>query len=106
MSGRKGHYPNNWEAYKNTPDENFIPHTFAEVMTWKVAGWELPSSVFCIIRAMDRKTKKVTEMVYQRPGSAQNKVNELMKDPNMEMTVVDHESIHFVSHANDSTTDS
>ena len=44
MSG-KPYYPNNWEAYKEAPDEMFEPHTFEEVMSWKVAGWELPSSV-------------------------------------------------------------
>ena len=49
MSGK--YYPNNWEHYKDAPDEMFEPHTFEEVMSWKVAGWELPSSVCCIIRA-------------------------------------------------------
>ena len=43
MSG-KPYYPNNWEAYKAAPDEAFVPHTFEELMSWKVAGWELPSS--------------------------------------------------------------
>ena len=71
MSG-KPYYPNNWEAYKAAPDEAFVPHTFEELMSWKVAGWDLPSSVCCIIRA---ETKgKVKEFVYQKQYAAENKV--------------------------------
>ena len=32
MSG-KAYYPNNWEHYKDAPDEMFEPHTFEEVMS-------------------------------------------------------------------------
>ena len=42
-------FPNNWKAYKDAPDDMFEPHTFEEVMDWKVAGWELPSSGNCLI---------------------------------------------------------
>ena len=56
---KKKYYPNNWRAYKEAPDDAFLPHTFDELMDWKVAGWELPSSVCCIIRETDPITKKV-----------------------------------------------
>ena len=92
MSG-KPDYPNNWEAYKEAPDEMFEPHTFEEVMSWKVAGWELPSSVCCIIRA---KTKgKVKEFVYQKQHAAENKVKSLKAD-GVEFTVCTDQVIHFV----------
>ena len=92
MSGKR-YYPNNWEAYKDAPDEMFEPHTFEEVMTWKVAGWELPSSVCCIIRA---KTKdKVKEFVYQKQHAAENKVKSLKAD-GVEFTVCTDQVIHFV----------
>ena len=58
MSG-KPYFPNNWQEYKDAPDEMFQPHTFDEIMNWKVAGWELPSSVSCIIRVHNNKTGKV-----------------------------------------------
>jgi len=91
MSG-KPYYPNNWEAYKEAPDEMFEPHTFEEVMSWKVAGWELPSSVFCIIRA---ETKgKVKEFVYQKQHAAEAKVKSLMAD-GAELTVCTDEAIQF-----------
>ena len=30
MSGK--YYPNNWQQYKETPDDFFVPHTFEELM--------------------------------------------------------------------------
>ena len=93
MSG-KPYYPNNWEAFKAAPVEAFVPHTFEELMSWKVAGWELPSSVCCIIRA---ETKgKVKEYVYQKQYAAENKVKSLMAE-GAEFTVCTDEAIHFVS---------
>jgi len=100
MSGRKrDYYPNNWQEYKDADDDNFIPHTFEEIMSWKVAGWELPSSVCCIIRVNDLKSGKVKELVYQKRSAAQTKVNQLLSTPDVEFTVVDHESIHHLSPA-------
>jgi hypothetical protein len=97
MSGkRKDYYPNNWQEYKDADDSDFIPHTFEEVMSWKVGGWELPSSVECIIRVTDLNTHKVTEHIYQRRSAAQNKVNQLIERGDVEFTVCDHEAIHFI----------
>jgi hypothetical protein len=96
---KKDYFPNNWQEYKDAPDGDFIPHTYEEIMSWKIAGWELPSSVCCIIRVSDIETKKVTEIVYQKPSAAQAKVNTLIGTPGIEFTVVDHESIHFLTPA-------
>jgi hypothetical protein len=95
MSGK--YFPNNYESYKNAPDDAFIPHTFEEVMTWKVAGWELPDSVCCVIRVSNLKTKKVEELVYQRRKSAQKKVDQLLREPDIEFVVCDHEAIHHLT---------
>ncbi len=96
MAKRK-EFPNNWQEYKDADDSMFIEHTFEEIMSWKVAGWELPSSVCCVIRTSDVNTKKVKEYVYQKRSAAQAKVNELINTPDVEFTVVDHESIHFLT---------
>ena len=56
---KKEYMPNNWQEYKDAPDDAFIPHTFEEIMSWKVSGWELPSSVWCVIRVTYVETKKV-----------------------------------------------
>jgi len=96
---RKEYFPNNWQDYKDTPDSDFIPHTFEEVMSWKVGGWELPSSVCCVIRVTDVETKKISEHVYQKRSAAQKKVDQLLNTPNIEFTVADHEAIHHLSAA-------
>ena len=101
MSGKKPYFPNNWDEYAQLDDNHFIPHTFEEIMSWKVAGWELPSSVCCIIRVSDVKTKKVKEYVYQKPSAAQRMAEQLMTTPDIEFTVVDHESIHHLTPAID-----
>jgi len=94
---KKNYYPNNWQEYKDCEDDMFIPHTFEELMTWKVANWELPGSVCCVIRVTDNNTKKVKEHVYQRRSAAQDKVNALMQTPDIEFTVCDHEAIHHLT---------
>ena len=94
---KKPYYPNNWQAFKDAPDDMFMNHTFDELMDWKVAGWELPSSVNCIIRTMDVNTKKVKEYHYKRPGAARNKVKKLMDEGRHEFTLVDADSIHHLS---------
>jgi len=95
MSGK--YFPNNYESFKNAPDDAFIPHTFEEVMTWKVAGWELPDSVCCVIRVSNLKSKKVEELVYQRHKSAQKKIDQLLREPDIEFVVCDHEAIHHLT---------
>lgn len=91
------YFPNNWDEYKQAPDDMFIPHTFEEIMTWKVAGWEIPSSVCCIIRTTDRRSRKVKEYVYQRLSDARKKVSVLVNDPDIDIAICDHESIHFLT---------
>ena len=95
---KKPYYPNNWQAYKDAPDDVWKdPPRFDELMDWKVGGWELPSSVYCILRTMDVNTKKVKEYRYKKPGAARNKVNKLMEEGRHEFTLVDADSIHHLT---------
>ena len=98
MGKKKEYFPNNWELYHAAPDEMFHQHTFEEIMEWKVAGWELPSSVFCMIRVDNARTGKVQEFIYQKPGSAKKKVFQLMDDPDNEITMCDHDEMHCISY--------
>lgn len=93
MSGK--YYPNNWQEYKDAPDEMFEQHTFEEIMSWKVAGWELRPGVCCIIRTETPKGK-IKEFTYQRRSAAEAKVKSLMSK-GAEFTVCTDEAIHFVS---------
>ena len=96
MTKKKRYYPNNWKAIKDTPSEYFQaedPLSFEEFMDWKLGGWELPSSVCCIIRESDPKTKKVKEHVYSKPAYAKKKILKLM-EKEREFTIVDEVNIH------------
>tara|TARA_R100000329_G_scaffold15047_1_gene15508 strand:- start:21 stop:326 length:306 start_codon:yes stop_codon:yes gene_type:complete len=90
---KKPYQPNNWQLYKDSDDSMFIPHEFDEFMDWKLGGWELPSSVCCIIRETDPKTKKVKEHVYSKRAFAVKKIDNLM-DKGKEFTIVDEVQIH------------
>ena len=96
MNGKKPYFPSNWKMYKDAPDEAFQQHTFEEMMEWKVAGWELPSDIACIIRATNLKTQRTKEYVYKRQHAAEQKVLDLMDAKTHEFTVCTHDSIHYV----------
>ena len=97
MAKKKPYFDNNWDEYKQADDDMFIPHTFEELMSWKVASWELPSSVCCLIRVTHSNSKKTKEYVYRRRADAQRKVEELIATPDIEFTVCDHEAIHHLT---------
>lgn len=91
------YFPNNWEEYKDAPDELFQPHTFEEMMEWRVQSWEFPSSVYCIIREQNLKTGKIKEYTYQRKAAAAAKIEKLLAADDVEFLVADHDSIHHLS---------
>jgi hypothetical protein len=100
MTGKKKPYfPNNWQEYKDAPDDMFHSHTFEEIMEWKVGGWELPSSISCVIRVRNVNTFKTKEYVYQKSAAARDKIYALAENPDLEITICDHNAIHFLSQA-------
>ena len=90
-------FPNNFDKYRKIPAERFKQIEFEEFMDWKVAGWELPGSVSCIIRADNSRTNKVTEYVYKRHADAVKRVDKLMNDVDNTITICDNEEIHLIS---------
>ena len=103
MSGK--YYPHNWDAIKDAPSEYFEECPFDEFMLWKLNGWEIPSSVACIMRAEHKDTGKVHEYVYKSPKRAVNKLIKLMETDEYEVTVCNHESISLVKNAEFNDTD-
>ena len=102
MTKKKPYFPNNWEAMKNTPAEAFrlpnnMPLTFEDFMSWKIGGWELPSSVSCIIRKTDLESGKVKEYVYRNAGSAKKKLMKLMEAGDSEFAIANHDEVHFLT---------
>ena len=97
MNGkRKQDFPNNWQKFKDADSDSFMPHPFIDVMEWKVQGWELPSNVFCIIRATHLDTKKVKEYVYRNANWAERKVDHFFKERTHELCITTHDSQHYV----------
>mgnify|MGYP001163817941 CR=1 FL=1 len=93
---KKKYYPNNWRVVKSAPDEMFPSISYEEFMEWKIAGWELPSSVGAVIRTQHLETGKVNEYVYQLPAYAKKRVRKLMDEGECEITVCTHSAIHFI----------
>ena len=93
---RRKYFPNNWKAYKESPDEFFIPLTYKDFFNWKVMGWVLPSSVACVIR--EEKDGKISERIYSQSQSADNYLTKQMldKNNNTTFTIVDGNSVQVL----------
>ncbi len=75
---RPKYFPNNWKAYKESPDEFFLPIAYKDFFNWKVMGWVLPSSIACVIR--EEKDGKISEKIYSQSQSANNYLTKQMSD--------------------------
>ena len=96
MSKKKPYFPNNWKAIKDCPDSFFFQIPFDEFMDWKVFGYEIPSSINCIIREHNLDTGKVSEYVYQSAARGQARAKKIMKEAKSEFLVCTHDEVHFV----------
>ena len=94
---KKPYLANNWQAFKDAPSTMFDPCEYEDFMDWKVAGWEIPSSVSCIIRVTNVNTRKVKEYTYQRSKAAQARLEKLIDVPGNEIVVCDRDTIHHLS---------
>ena len=94
---RSKYFPNNWKAYKESPDEFFIPISFKDFFNWKVMGWALPSSIACVIR--EETDGYISEKVYSQSAAAQKYLDAKTADKNMKtiFTIVDGNSVQVLS---------
>jgi hypothetical protein len=99
MNGK--YYPNNWEAIKDAPAEFFDSITWEEFSSWRIGGWEIPSSVMCIMRAENLRTGKITEHTYSQPKSAHNRLIKYMETGDYSITIANAEAIHLIKTNND-----
>ena len=97
MPKRKPKYfPNNWKAYKDSPDEFFIPLSYNDFFNWKVMGWALPSSVACVIR--EEKNGKISERIYSQSGAAHRYLENQMADKSTKtiFTICDDSAVQIL----------
>ena len=93
---RKKYFKNNVKLLQGVPDEHFESITYDEFMDWKIHGYEIPDEICCILRERNVDTGKVKEHVYQYRHAARNKAQKLMKQGNVEITVVQRDAVHFI----------
>jgi len=93
MSGN--YFPNNWEAWNEMPEDFLATPTWEEFEDWKLRGWEIPSSVCCIIRATNTKGK-VKEYVYQKTHAAEKRIQQLIAEE-AEFTICTEDELRHIS---------
>ena len=64
MTKKKRYYPNKLKQLRAVPAEMFEPIEFDDFMDWKIAGWQIPNEVLCIIREEDPKSGKIKDFTY------------------------------------------
>ena len=98
MSSKKPYYPNNWQKWKDAPDDVFKSLTYEEFHDWKLCSWDLPDSVCCLIRCQNQLTGKTEEFVYQSEKAAGKRIQKLLEDQHNEITICDHDEIHLLTY--------
>ncbi len=93
---KKKYFPNKWKQYSEVPVEMFEPIEFDVFMDWKIGGYEIPSEVVALVREKNIDTGKIKEHVYKYRHAAIKKTRKLMLEGNKEVTVVQHDSVHFI----------
>ena len=82
MTKKKRYYPNKCALLRAVRAEYFEPCDFEDFMEWKLANWQIPNEVLCIIREHDVKSGKVREFTYKREHAARKKTKEIMEAGN------------------------
>ena len=93
---KKKYFPNNYDAVAGAPAEWFIPIEYDDFMDWKIGGYEIPSSINCIIRESRIDTGEVTEYVYQSAYHAKRKARQIMDEGVSEFVVATAEQLHYL----------
>ena len=86
----------------NAPDEIFAhcaeQFSVEDLIEQKTSGYEIPSSVLCIMRVHNIRTNKVTEHVYQQRLAATKRLGkELEVDDPVEITVLSDDHFYVVA---------
>ena len=76
---KRKYFPNNWRAIKDTPDKFFVSMPYEQFTDWKIYGYDIPDSVYSIIRTMDDKGK-VEEFYYSTPHHTKKRISKSIKE--------------------------
>jgi len=92
---RNKYFPNNVRAIQDAPDNIFIPVPFDEFIKWKIHGYELPESVFCVMRIKDADTGKIEERYYNTAYHANKRLCKCIKE-GKETTMVSMDGVYHL----------
>ena len=92
---RNKYFPNNVRAIQDAPDNIFIPVPFDEFIKWKIHGYELPESVFCVMRIKDTETGKIEESYYNTTYHANKRLCKCIKE-GKEITMVSMDGVYHL----------
>ncbi len=98
MPKKKPYFPNNWRAIKDAPEDIFISMPFEQLMEWKLDGYQIPSSINCIMRVTSLSTGKIEEHVYTNERSAKRKLVSMLDEDKegYEFAICAHDTIHHI----------
>ena len=76
---KKKYFPNNWRAIKDSPDKYFPSMPYEQFEDWKIYGYQIPASVFGLVRTKD-KDGKVEEFTYSTPYHCKKRISKSIKE--------------------------
>ena len=76
---KKKYFPNNWRAIKDSPDKYFPSMPYEQFEDWKIYGYQIPASVFGLVRTMD-KDGKVEEFTYNTLHHCKKRLSRSIKE--------------------------
>ena len=76
---KKKYFPNNWRAIKDSPDKYFPSMPYEQFEDWKIYGYQIPASVFGLVRTKD-KDGKVEEFTYNTPYHCKKRISKSIKE--------------------------
>ena len=96
---RKDPFPNDWEEVHGLSDSDLETHAFIDILQESVV-WELPDPYCCVVRAYNRKDKKIKEYAYKREVIAHQKITELAEQ-GIEVLVLTQQYVATINYPDD-----
>ena len=92
---RRKYFPHNIKEIQAAPDDFFYSLPYNELIEWKINGYEIPDSVFCIMRIKNKETQLIEERYYNTTHYAKKRLAECIEDGS-EVTMVSNEGCYYI----------
>lgn len=89
------YFPHNIREIQQSPDHFFCSLPYDELMEWKINGYELPDSVFCLMRIRNKDTQLIEERYYNTTHYAKRRLAKCIQDGS-EVTMVSNEGCYHI----------